>query len=363
MDSVFDTHRLCYLYNGDVTITFDQFDSGTILTTQLQARGVIFNGSPGVAQVMNVLQHEFGVLHFRGSPPMAVLIGPLGAGSGVSMAFVLPDGTAAVTNFVSVRIGDGDALSESFSVSFYDMNDALLNAQRFTTTSGPIASGATVSFSGSGIHRVQIAHLPGTASGAVFDDLTFNIPTAPPPGSSQDNPILAVPVAEAPRGTICDLPLAVPILFCFAAVPSGHWFDPPLALGYAYHMLADSLFTAILDFPTGFNHAFTVSVDGIPLPGAFGPGETVDFDAGVSTFTITGISPLVDAEQPGAFPIKLAFNTPTASFTMQPILSDDSEIGPPTDQDQCKNGGWQRFNVPRPFTNQGDCIQFVNTGT
>ena len=40
----------------------------------------------------------------------------------------------------------------------------------------------------------------------------------------------------------------------------------------------------------------------------------------------------------------------------------DAQTGPPTDEDQCKNGGWQRFNFPRTFKNQGDCIQFVNTG-
>ena len=40
----------------------------------------------------------------------------------------------------------------------------------------------------------------------------------------------------------------------------------------------------------------------------------------------------------------------------------DLETGPPTDKDQCKNGGWERFDIPRAFKNQGDCIQFVNTG-
>jgi uncharacterized repeat protein (TIGR03803 family) len=34
----------------------------------------------------------------------------------------------------------------------------------------------------------------------------------------------------------------------------------------------------------------------------------------------------------------------------------------PTNKDQCKNGGWQTFTAPRIFRNQGDCIQFVNTG-
>jgi hypothetical protein len=34
----------------------------------------------------------------------------------------------------------------------------------------------------------------------------------------------------------------------------------------------------------------------------------------------------------------------------------------PTSKEQCKDEGWQRFNFPFSFKNQGDCIQFVNTG-
>ena len=36
----------------------------------------------------------------------------------------------------------------------------------------------------------------------------------------------------------------------------------------------------------------------------------------------------------------------------------------PTNKDQCMNGGWQARLRPdgTPFTNQGDCIQYVNTG-
>lgn len=37
-------------------------------------------------------------------------------------------------------------------------------------------------------------------------------------------------------------------------------------------------------------------------------------------------------------------------------------VGPPTTANQCKNGAWQTFNTPRTFKNQGDCIQYVNTG-
>ena len=34
----------------------------------------------------------------------------------------------------------------------------------------------------------------------------------------------------------------------------------------------------------------------------------------------------------------------------------------PTSKADCKNGGWQRFSFPYSFKNQGDCIQFVNSG-
>jgi hypothetical protein len=38
-----------------------------------------------------------------------------------------------------------------------------------------------------------------------------------------------------------------------------------------------------------------------------------------------------------------------------------SSSSSPTSKDQCKNGGWQTFTNPS-FKNQGDCIQFVNSG-
>jgi DNA-binding beta-propeller fold protein YncE len=36
--------------------------------------------------------------------------------------------------------------------------------------------------------------------------------------------------------------------------------------------------------------------------------------------------------------------------------------GGPATKDECTNGGWQSFEFPRTFKNQGDCTQFVNTG-
>lgn len=38
----------------------------------------------------------------------------------------------------------------------------------------------------------------------------------------------------------------------------------------------------------------------------------------------------------------------------------DPATGPPQDAEQCKKGNWSRFDVPAPFRNQGECIQYVN---
>lgn len=38
----------------------------------------------------------------------------------------------------------------------------------------------------------------------------------------------------------------------------------------------------------------------------------------------------------------------------------DTQTGPPTNKDQCKNGGWQKFDNPS-FKNQGQCVSFVES--
>jgi len=134
----------------------------------------------------------------------------------------------------------------------------------------------------------------------------------PTPGSSQENPILPN-LQDFER-------------FEFIDVPAGQWYDPPAAFGFEYTMLSDSLFTQILDFPSGIDtdNLFTVTV-GDTVLGEFGPGQNVDFVSllgdGVSSFSITGIDPLVDGSDPTVFPIKLDFNTETASFEMRALTA------------------------------------------
>ena len=72
------------------------------------------------------------------------------------------------------------------------------------------------------------------------------------------------------------------------------------------------------------------------------------------------------ASNPGGTGDKIV--DPDSIVMYKPFLTSPSscapvpQIGPPTNKDQCKNGGWQTFNTPHTFKNQGDCIQFVNTG-
>ncbi|MFW6358234.1 MAG: hypothetical protein ACOC0N_03325 [Chroococcales cyanobacterium] len=141
-------------------------------------------------------------------------------------------------------------------------------------------------------------------------------------GETQDNPILPGRV-EAIDGEN---------RFSFIDVPRGRWFDPPTTFGFRYEMTSDSLFTSILDFPTGFDNPFTVSVEDTIL-GHFSPGDRANFvtllGTGVSEFSLTGISPLVDENDPMAFPLKLDFSTEKASFDMYSIHASDSSVTTP----------------------------------
>jgi hypothetical protein len=52
---------------------------------------------------------------------------------------------------------------------------------------------------------------------------------------------------------------------------------------------------------------------------------------------------------------KFGTSAGTTTFDFEPV------VGPPANKDACKNGGWMSFNSPA-FRNQGDCVQYANTG-
>lgn len=53
------------------------------------------------------------------------------------------------------------------------------------------------------------------------------------------------------------------------------------------------------------------------------------------------------------------FITPQGMAPTVPVT--ERLCGPPRNISECRHGGWTTFTHPRPFANQGDCIQFVVT--
>jgi hypothetical protein len=117
--------------------------------------------------------------------------------------------------------------------------------------------------------------------------------------------------------------------YVFNNVPSGLWFDPPAASAFEYKMTSGSLFTSILDFPGGFFvNPFTVSTGGVVL-GTFINTQSLVFpNGGVSDFIISGITPSAVPGNTAGFPLKLDFNTPTASFTQKQLCLYTLTAGP-----------------------------------
>lgn len=172
---------------GAVTLDFEALTRGQLITTQLQSQGVIVSGinttgccNPGT--VLDVSVADMGVFNFGGSGRQALVYGI--AGDQLNFDFVLPNTTTATTwDSVSLRVGDGDASPEKWRVTFKGLAGNVLSFQDVITTSGPVGGGATVSWSGPGIHRVEILGLVYASGGAV-DDLTFgNTAAVPEPGT------------------------------------------------------------------------------------------------------------------------------------------------------------------------------------
>lgn len=188
LSAVFATTSLLATSAGaTTTIDFESLSRGSVITTQLQSQGVIVSGinntgccNPGT--VLDVSFADMGVYHFGGSGKQALVYGV--ATDQLNFDFVLP-GTLTPTTWdeVSLRVGDGDAAAEKWRVTFKGLDGGVLSFQDVITTSGPVGGGFTVSYTGGGVHRIEILGLVYGSGGAV-DDLTFgNAPAVPEPGT------------------------------------------------------------------------------------------------------------------------------------------------------------------------------------
>lgn len=124
----------------------------------------------------------------------------------------------------------------------------------------------------------------------------------------------------------------------FIDVPRTRRVDPPTAYGFRYKMVSNSLFTEIMEFPTGFSKPFGVVVKDVFI-GEFQRGDRVPFSnykallgnlltdgIGVEEFSVVGLN--VDPTNPTVFPLRLNFNTDIASLNMYAILSEETKSVP-----------------------------------
>jgi hypothetical protein len=187
LSTLFAATALASTGAGAVTIDFESLTRGQVITTQLQSQGVLVSGinttgccNPGT--VLDVALGDMGVFNFGGSGRQALVYGV--AGDQLNFDFVLPNTTTATTwDTVSLRVGDGDAAPEKWRVTFKGLAGNVLSFQDVITTSGAVGGGATVSYSGAGVHRVEVLGLVYSSGGGV-DDLTFgNTAPIPEPGT------------------------------------------------------------------------------------------------------------------------------------------------------------------------------------
>lgn len=133
-------------------------------------------------------------------------------------------------------------------------------------------------------------------------------------GSGPLAPVLPVAQTTNPDGTVV-WHFANGVDLCVV----GCWVDPLISNAFTYDVVGPGHFTAITGFPTGFQFDLEVSVGGTSL-GSFGPGDSVDFSGfpggGVTSFTVSGISPAADVGDPTSFPLQVALDSASTQFTM-----------------------------------------------
>ncbi|HWS88075.1 MAG TPA: hypothetical protein VN282_13985 [Pyrinomonadaceae bacterium] len=117
------------------------------------------------------------------------------------------------------------------------------------------------------------------------------------------------------------------------ALAGGWWavsagtFGPPLI----------TLDTYIAAHPDATIVNSSTGLGGLRIVAGFGAGAWDNFIGNVDAFTVG-----------------VGSNSTTYDFEL---------YSTPSNKAQCKNGGWATFNPPAgPFKNQGDCIQYFNTG-
>ncbi|GEM_PF-5489423 len=215
-----------------------------------------------------------------------------------------------------IRVGDQATFSFSTLLADLRLNSGAEGTFLSTALANDDLPAAATVFSLVPSAWESVINVIGTFDCAVVQFSAFGLA-----GESLSVPVGPTSITTNPDGSVTWHFTTQSITF-----PPGIWIDPPIASGFTYTMTNSALFTAISDFPPGFASDFEVVVGGASL-GTFGPEESVDFTSfpggGVSEFIVSGIDPGADTGSVFAFPLQIAFDSPSATFTMTSILAPD----------------------------------------
>src|SRR4029453_1609419 len=93
-----------------------------------------------------------------------------------------------------------------------------------------------------------------------------------------------------------------------------------------------------------------------------GCGEVKQYSAGQAFETSDGrVHRAYNLEQVDAVEYNMFVNLGASNATItKPIPNNERRCGPPSTVDECKGGGWEKFDWPNAFAGQGECVTYVN---
>jgi hypothetical protein len=125
----------------------------------------------------------------------------------------------------------------------------------------------------------------------------------------------------SPKNPVLPSTIVGPGQFVFANPLPGLWYDPPFASGFTYSLTGGASFIEVAPPPESFGFGPVELVIGGAVIDVLDPGEAFFFGPGVTTFSLLGISPLVDVGNPPVFPTFLDFAGTATSLTMVAVIA------------------------------------------
>ncbi len=181
-------------------VDFESLPTGVLLRNQLENVGIRVDGAGSLSGLI-MAEGQSNSLNFGNSPTKFMHVGERGEPTTIRFVDPSSPNRAIGATFVSFLLGDGDALSETFLVSFLDTAGAGFGApETLTTIQAGVRITATSSELGAGIGGVRITLAPWSASGGGLDDLSYSLTTCPMDCTHQVPTIISLPLLNAESG-------------------------------------------------------------------------------------------------------------------------------------------------------------------